>query len=85
MKVNISKEWCENMARLENDSEIGAGVVGRDPCLVMKTIPGTFDDYSRCSYDELWSAEAADAATRPKEYARARDAALAKLAKGMRK
>lgn len=26
MKFNISKEWCENSAKLEGDSAVGAGV-----------------------------------------------------------
>lgn len=30
-KIDISKEWCMNMARLEGDSEIGAGLMARDP------------------------------------------------------
>ena len=31
VKLVVSKEWCERMARLEGDAEIGAGVVARDP------------------------------------------------------
>ena len=27
----ISKEWCMNMAAIEGDAEIGAGVVAMDP------------------------------------------------------
>jgi hypothetical protein len=26
MKFNISKEWCEQSAKIEGDSEVGAGV-----------------------------------------------------------
>lgn len=35
-------------------------VRGEDPREPIRTIPGTFDDYSRCDYDELCS-EARDA------------------------
>ena len=31
MKIEVSKEWCERMALLEGDSEIGAGLLARDP------------------------------------------------------
>lgn len=29
-KLDVSKEWCEKMAKLEGDCEIGAGAVARD-------------------------------------------------------
>ena len=29
--MEISKEWCMNMAEIEGDAEIGAGVVATDP------------------------------------------------------
>ena len=31
MRVEIDKNWCVNMAKLEGDAEIGAGLVARDP------------------------------------------------------
>lgn len=31
MKMEISKEWCKHMARLEGDAEIGAGRLAFDP------------------------------------------------------
>jgi transcriptional regulator with XRE-family HTH domain len=31
MKIEVSKDWCMNMARLEMDSEIGAGAIALDP------------------------------------------------------
>jgi hypothetical protein len=55
MKVPISNDWCERMAQLEGNAEIGAGLVSHP----LRTIPGTADDYSRCDYDEL-CAEAQD-------------------------
>lgn len=33
MRVEISKEWCERMAKMEDGAEIGAGLVARDPAL----------------------------------------------------
>ena len=35
MKLDIPKEWCEHMAQIEGDAEIGAGRLAMDP---------TFDD-----------------------------------------
>jgi hypothetical protein len=31
MKINVTKEWCEQSAEIEGDSEIGAGCPPR-PC-----------------------------------------------------
>ena len=33
-KYSFSKEWCESAARLEGDSEIGAGVLAQDPVII---------------------------------------------------
>ena len=30
-KVNVSKEWCERMADLEDGCAVGAGLLARDP------------------------------------------------------
>jgi hypothetical protein len=32
-RIDIPKDWCIKMAKLEGDSEIGAGLLARDPVL----------------------------------------------------
>src|ERR1700722_19987827 len=31
MKIELTEEWCRNMAQLEGDAEIGAGLLAVDP------------------------------------------------------
>ena len=38
MKLDISKEWCMNMAKREDGEEIGAGILAVDP---MMAVPST--------------------------------------------
>ena len=33
MKIDITKDWCANMAEIEGDAEIGAGLLARDPVM----------------------------------------------------
>lgn len=35
MNVNMTEEWCINMAKLEGNSEIGAGAVDPISCAIM--------------------------------------------------
>lgn len=40
MKINITKEWCLNMAALEGDAEISAGPFAIDPIFDGDVVPG---------------------------------------------
>ena len=42
MKLDIPKEWCERMAQIEGDAEIGAGRLAMDPA---------FDDEDAETFD----------------------------------
>ncbi len=37
MKINISREWCLNMAKLEGDQEIGVGPLSAEPLNISMT------------------------------------------------
>lgn len=37
MKINISREWCSNMAKLEGDQEIGVGPLSAEPLNISMT------------------------------------------------
>ena len=39
MKLDIGKEWCIRMARIEGDAEIGAGRLAVDPAFDGETVP----------------------------------------------
>ena len=39
MKIEISKEWCMRMAQLEDDAEIGAGLLAIDPVFYGDPVP----------------------------------------------
>lgn len=37
MKINISREWCSNMAKLEGGQEIGVGPLSAEPLNISMT------------------------------------------------
>jgi len=47
MKINISKVWCEKMARRETCAEIGAGLLAIDPVIDNEYVTKTSGDDTR--------------------------------------
>jgi len=44
MKINVTKAWCEKMARREAYAEIGAGLLAVDPIFDNEFVPETSGD-----------------------------------------
>lgn len=61
MELKVSKEWCLNMAKLESDEEIGAGIISYNPILynpifndlLSKQAP-LGEEFSKVLHDNIW-------------------------------
>ncbi len=47
MKINVTKAWCEKMARREAYAEIGAGLLAIDPVFKAVSVSETSSDETR--------------------------------------
>ncbi len=47
MKINVTKAWCEKMARREAYAEVGAGLLAIDPTFEIESVSETSSDETR--------------------------------------